>query len=169
MDSSCRCDTGAGPVTWQRPHGFFGCDEDLGKGPGPLSIPHLVARASKAGVARPRKVRRHVAPGDAVPLHPEAVAFAGHYDFDIDVRRSPRTGWRVYSYDALGSSMAIPLAQATVSPLSAAIGVHTTLLGAAVVVLGAPSPCSRSDVRALRIRTASPAAGLVSAPVSAAA
>ncbi|MEV5321718.1 IS21 family transposase [Streptomyces sp. NPDC052687] len=30
-------------------------------------------------------VRRHVAPGDAVPLHPEAVAFAGHYDFDIDV------------------------------------------------------------------------------------
>lgn len=30
-------------------------------------------------------VRRHVAPGRAVPLHPEAVAFAGHYGFDIDV------------------------------------------------------------------------------------
>jgi transposase len=30
-------------------------------------------------------VRRHVAPGQAVPLHPEAVGFAGHYDFDIDV------------------------------------------------------------------------------------
>ncbi|MGW8543694.1 IS21 family transposase [Streptomyces albidoflavus] len=30
-------------------------------------------------------VRRHVAPGEAVPLHPEAVAFAGHYDFDPDV------------------------------------------------------------------------------------
>ncbi|WP_456115212.1 IS21 family transposase [Streptomyces broussonetiae] len=30
-------------------------------------------------------VRRHVAPGEAVPLHPEAVAFAGHYNFDIDV------------------------------------------------------------------------------------
>ena len=30
-------------------------------------------------------VRRHVAPGQAVPLHPEAVAFAGHYDFTIDV------------------------------------------------------------------------------------
>ncbi|MFB7645786.1 IS21 family transposase [Streptomyces sp. NPDC056084] len=30
-------------------------------------------------------VRRHVAPGEAVPLHPEAVGFAGHYDFDIDV------------------------------------------------------------------------------------
>lgn len=30
-------------------------------------------------------VRRHVAPGGAVPLHPKAVGFAGHYDFDIDV------------------------------------------------------------------------------------
>ncbi|MFG1682938.1 IS21 family transposase [Nonomuraea sp. NPDC049269] len=30
-------------------------------------------------------VRRHVAPGETVPLHPEAVAFAGHYDFDPDV------------------------------------------------------------------------------------
>lgn len=30
-------------------------------------------------------VRRHVAPGEALPLHPEAVGFAGHYDFDIDV------------------------------------------------------------------------------------
>lgn len=30
-------------------------------------------------------VRRHVAPGQAVPLHPEAVAFAGHYGFGIDV------------------------------------------------------------------------------------
>lgn len=30
-------------------------------------------------------VRRHVAPGKAVPLHPEAAAFAGHYGFDIDV------------------------------------------------------------------------------------
>ena len=30
-------------------------------------------------------VRRHVAPGKAVPLHPEAVGFAGHYGFDIDV------------------------------------------------------------------------------------
>ncbi|MET8615652.1 IS21 family transposase [Streptomyces misionensis] len=30
-------------------------------------------------------VRRHVAPGEAVPLHPDAVGFAGHYDFDIDV------------------------------------------------------------------------------------
>jgi transposase len=30
-------------------------------------------------------VKRHVAPGAAVPLHPEAAAFAGHYCFVIDV------------------------------------------------------------------------------------
>ncbi len=30
-------------------------------------------------------VRRHVAPGKAVPLQPDAVAFAGHYGFGIDV------------------------------------------------------------------------------------
>jgi transposase len=35
-------------------------------------------------------VRRHVAPGKAVPLHPEAVAFAGHYGFDIDVLAAHR-------------------------------------------------------------------------------
>ena len=35
-------------------------------------------------------VRRHVAPGKAVPLQPEAVAFAGHYGFDIDVLAAHR-------------------------------------------------------------------------------
>src|SRR5215213_3988521 len=30
-------------------------------------------------------IRRHVAPGVAVPLHPEAAAFADHYGFAIDV------------------------------------------------------------------------------------
>jgi len=30
-------------------------------------------------------VKRHVAPGQAVPLHPEAAAFAGHYGYAIDV------------------------------------------------------------------------------------
>ena len=30
-------------------------------------------------------IKRHVAPGVAVPLHPEAAAFADHYGFTIDV------------------------------------------------------------------------------------
>jgi transposase len=35
-------------------------------------------------------VKRHVAPGRAVPLHPEAVAFAEHYGFVIDVLAARR-------------------------------------------------------------------------------
>ncbi|MFI1106260.1 IS21 family transposase [Streptomyces melanogenes] len=35
-------------------------------------------------------VRRHVAPGEAVPIHPQAAGFAGHYDFDIDVLAAHR-------------------------------------------------------------------------------
>jgi hypothetical protein len=35
-------------------------------------------------------VRRHVAPGKAVPLHPQAAAFAEHYGFAIDVLAAHR-------------------------------------------------------------------------------
>jgi transposase len=35
-------------------------------------------------------VRRHVAPGRAVPIHPEAAAFAEHYGFAIDVLAAGR-------------------------------------------------------------------------------
>ncbi|MGW4380435.1 Mu transposase domain-containing protein [Kitasatospora sp. NPDC004531] len=41
-------------------------------------------------------VRRHVAPGEAVPLSlPEAVAFAGHYDFDVLAAYRPQGKGRV--------------------------------------------------------------------------
>jgi transposase len=35
-------------------------------------------------------VKRHVAPGSAVPIHPEAAAFAAHYGFTIDVLAAHR-------------------------------------------------------------------------------
>lgn len=38
-------------------------------------------------------VRKHVEPGVAVPLHPEAGAFAEHYGFSIDVLPAYRHGW----------------------------------------------------------------------------
>lgn len=41
---------------------------------------------------------------------------------------------RVYSYDALGSFLAIPLGQIVVGPLAAAVGTRTTLLGLATAV-----------------------------------
>jgi transposase len=42
-------------------------------------------------------VRRHVAPGQAVPIHPEAAAFADHYGFAVDVvaARRPQAKGRV--------------------------------------------------------------------------
>ena len=70
---------------------------------------------------------------------------------------------RVYSYDALGSFVAVPLAQATVGPLGAAIGVHAALFGSAAVILGCTvAMLAVRDVRALRIKTAAP----VSAPAA---
>jgi len=70
---------------------------------------------------------------------------------------------RVYSYDALGSFVAVPLAQATVGPLGAAIGVNAALFGSAAVILGCTvAMLAVRDVRALRIKTAAP----VSAPAA---
>ena len=43
-------------------------------------VPHLIVYDRTKTV-----LRRHVAPGVAVPLHPEAAAFAGHYGFTVDV------------------------------------------------------------------------------------
>jgi MFS family permease len=61
---------------------------------------------------------------------------------------------RVYSYDALGSFAVIPLAQATVGPLSAALGVRATLLvAAAVILLCTVGMVAVPEVRALRVRT----------------
>lgn len=44
---------------------------------------------------------------------------------------------RVYSYDALGSFLAIPLGQAAAGPVASAVGSRATLLGAAGIVLAA--------------------------------
>ena len=45
-----------------------------------IKLPKKLSREAAARLGSER-----VAPGQAVPLHPEAVAFAGHYGFDIDV------------------------------------------------------------------------------------
>jgi hypothetical protein len=61
---------------------------------------------------------------------------------------------RVYSYDALGSFALIPVAQAAVGPLSAALGVRATLFVAtAVIVLCTVGMVAVPEVRALRVRT----------------
>jgi MFS family permease len=58
---------------------------------------------------------------------------------------------RVYSYDALGSFVFIPVGLAAAGPVADAIGVRATLLGAAALVLVATVPVlAVGDVRRLR-------------------
>ncbi|WP_306211587.1 MFS transporter [Actinoplanes sp. RD1] len=58
---------------------------------------------------------------------------------------------RVYSYDMVGSFLAIPVGQITAGPVAEAVGVEATLVGAAVLVVVAVGAMVASrDVRTLR-------------------
>lgn len=76
--------------------------------------------------------------------------FGVAWDVSLQQNIAPDRLARVYSYDALGSFLAIPLGQVVVGPLSAVSGTRNTLLGlsAAVTVATALALSSRS-VRAL--------------------
>jgi MFS family permease len=66
---------------------------------------------------------------------------------------------RLYAYDMLGSLALTPLALAAVGPISAAIGTRATLIGCAILTIGATAPVLLSrDVRTLERRSAAPAA-----------
>jgi MFS family permease len=72
---------------------------------------------------------------------------------------------RVSSYDVLGSFALIPVGVAVMGPISGAIGVAETLLGAAVVVVVATlAVISVADVRNLRRLDPSPTAGRAPLP-----
>lgn len=58
---------------------------------------------------------------------------------------------RVYSYDIVGSVLAIPIGQLTVGPLATQIGTRATVLGAAgLIVLATAAALLSRDVRTLR-------------------
>jgi MFS family permease len=64
---------------------------------------------------------------------------------------------RVYSYDMVGSFVAIPIGQVAVGPISQAIGVEQTMIGAAVLMLLAVAGMAASrDVRHLRHKLPEP-------------
>ncbi|MEU6556627.1 MFS transporter [Streptomyces sp. NPDC046915] len=67
---------------------------------------------------------------------------------------------RVYAYDALGSFVALPLGEMAAGPVAARLGVHTTLLAGAALVLAATAAalCSR-QIRDLTTGHPSPAPG----------
>ncbi|MFI0795815.1 MFS transporter [Micromonospora rubida] len=70
---------------------------------------------------------------------------------------------RVYSYDMLGSFVAIPLGQVAVGPVAGAIGTRETLLIlAALVVASVVGMLASRDVR--RLRTAAPAPAPAAVP-----
>lgn len=62
---------------------------------------------------------------------------------------------RVYSYDALGSFIAIPIGETLIGPVAAAVGTAPTLVGAAgLVVVATLAALSSRSVRTLEHRTA---------------
>ncbi|MGW7256818.1 MFS transporter [Streptomyces sp. NPDC054834] len=67
---------------------------------------------------------------------------------------------RVYAYDALGSFVALPLGEMAAGPVAARLGVHTTLLAGAALVLAATAAalCSR-QIRDLTTGQPSPVPG----------
>lgn len=85
---------------------------------------------------------------------------------------------RVYSYDALGSLIAIPAGEIAVGPVAGAVGLRPTLLGAAtVIVLATVAMVATPSVRALENRPgfvpdlageapSEPRAGTAAAPVA---
>lgn len=85
--------------------------------------------------------------------------FSIAWDLALQEHIPPDRLARVYSYDAVGSFVAIPVGQIIAGPVAAAIGAQPALLGgAAIVVLATAGALSSSSVRTLRTRTpASPA------------
>ena len=61
--------------------------------------------------------------------------FGVAWDISLQQNIPPERLARVYSYDALGSFVAIPLGQVLVGPLAESVGLRATLLGCAVAVV----------------------------------
>lgn len=79
--------------------------------------------------------------------------FGVAWDTSLQQNIPPDRLSRVYSYDALGSFLAIPVGQTAVGPLAAAVGVRTTLIGlASAVALATALALSSRSVRTLERR-----------------
>jgi MFS family permease len=65
---------------------------------------------------------------------------------------------RVYSYDMVGSFVAIPIGEVAIGPIARGVGVEPTLIGATVLMIGAVLfMLSSTDVRTLRHERPEPA------------
>ena len=80
------------------------------------------------------------------------------WDVAMQQQISPDQLSRLYSYDALGSFLFIPLGAAVAGPLADSVGVTRTLVGAAVVIVVATALVLLIDeVRSLRRTDDAPA------------
>jgi MFS family permease len=81
--------------------------------------------------------------------------FGVFWDVAMQEQIPPEQLSRVYSYDALGSFVFIPLGAAAAGPIADAVGVEETLVGAGLVVVVATAlVLPIADVRTLRRRSA---------------
>jgi MFS family permease len=77
--------------------------------------------------------------------------FAIAWDTSLQEHIAPEKLARVYSYDALGSFLAIPIGQVAAGPAAAAIGTRPALIGAAgIVALSVGAMVASREVRTLR-------------------
>jgi len=73
------------------------------------------------------------------------------WDISLQQHVPPQALARVYSYDAVGSFIAIPLGEVAVGPLAASTGTSTTLIGCAAVITAATLlALGNTNVRQLR-------------------
>jgi predicted MFS family arabinose efflux permease len=87
-----------------------------------------------------------------------AEIFGVFWDVAMQQQIPPDQLSRVYSYDALGSFVFIPLGAAVAGPVAESVGVTETLAGAATVIVGATALVLLIDeVRTLRRTDVSPA------------
>jgi MFS family permease len=116
----------------------------------PLSLP-LIALAIPAPL--PVVIACAFAAGFFVEI------FGVLWDTSMQQEIPPEKLSRLSSYDALGSWVLMPIGYVVVGPISTAVGTKTTLLGCAILILGATAPVLLSrDVRTLERRSASPSA-----------
>lgn len=81
--------------------------------------------------------------------------FGINWDTAMQEQISPDRLSRVYSYDALGSFVLIPIGLAAVGPIAAAVGTRATLYGTgAILVLATLAVLLSRDVRTIRRRDA---------------
>jgi MFS family permease len=80
------------------------------------------------------------------------------WDTSMQQEIPPEKLSRLYSYDALGSWVLMPVAYVVVGPIATAVGTRATLIGCAILVLGPTAAVLLSrDVRTLERRSTAPA------------